>query len=319
MQILVTGDVLAKSTVREFQQHNVAVINKPANLTENTLADTIKDVDGYILGGSEKVTGRVINAAKKLKIIVFWGTQPQAFFTSDAIDEMKKRGIILETTGSSVGAVAEMAVFLIGAAIRDIPYLVSEIYRGKWDQVKGREIKGKTLGIIGLGRIGQSVVKKLSGFELREVIYYDVRRNEKAEQELGVKFVKLPELLSKSDIISLHSPLLPQTMGMIGKDQLSMMKSTAVLVNAARPQLVDPGDLYDALNKGTIAKAVFDGYYVESADFSLKAAGKLMTLPMTKFWFTPHAAFNTRESDLEQSETAFNLMIQALSEQSSAA
>lgn len=319
MRILVTGDVLAASTVREFQEHNVAVINRPANLTEDTLADTIKDVDGYILGGSEKVTKRVIDTAEKLKAIVFWGTQPQTFFTSDATEEMKKRGIILETTGSSVNAVAEMTVFLMGAAIRDVPYLVSEVYQGRWNQVKGGEIKGKTLGIVGLGRIGQSVAKKLSSFELGEFLYYDVRRNEKAEQELGLRFVELPELLSKSDIVSLHSPLLPQTRGMIGKDQLSMMKPTAVLVNTARPQLVDPDALYEALDKETIAKAVFDGYYVEGADFSLEAAGKLMTLPTTKFWFTPHAAFNTREGDLEQSETAFNLMIQVLSEQSSAA
>ncbi len=319
MQILATGGVLAESTVREFQEHNVAVINKPANLTEDTLAGVIKDVDGYILGGSEKVTKRVIDTAEKLKVIVFWGTQPQTFFTSDATEEMKKRGIILETTGSSVNAVAEMTVFLIGAAIRDVPYLVSEVYRGQWNQMKGGEIKGKTLGIVGLGRIGQSVAKKLSSFELGEFLYYDVRRNEKAEQELGVKYADLPELFSRSDIVSLHSPLLPQTMGMIGRDQLNIMKPTAILVNTARPQLVDPDALYEALDSGKIAKAVFDGYYVEGADFSLEAAGKLTSLPMTKFWFTPHAAFNTREGDLEQSETAFNLMIQVLSEQSSAA
>ncbi|MCL6472565.1 MAG: hydroxyacid dehydrogenase [Firmicutes bacterium] len=319
MQVLVTGDVLVDKVVREFEEHDIAVIKKPATLNENELIEAVKNVDGYILGGNEKVTGRVVDAANKLRIIVFWGAQPSTFFTSDAMDKMKKRGIALETTGSSVNAVAEMTVFLIGAAIRNIPYLVGEVYKGNWSEMKGSEVKGKTVGIVGLGKIGQTVAKKLLGLELKEILYYDVRRNEDAEKELGVRFSDLQELLQKSDIVSLHLPLLPQTQGMIGKEQLSLMKPTAVLVNTARPQLVDGEALYEALNKGIIAKAIFDGYYVEGADYSLGAAGKLVTLPITKFWFTPHVAFNTHENDIEQSETAFNLMIQVLSEQSSVA
>ncbi|MHB8841058.1 MAG: NAD(P)-dependent oxidoreductase [Candidatus Aquicultor sp.] len=319
MRILVTGDVLVPKTVHEFEDHNIAVIRKPADLNEKDLIEAIKDVNGYILGGSEKVTGSVIDAAKKLKAIIFWGTQPDTFFTEEAMSKIKARRITLETTGSSVNAVAEMTVFLLGSALRDIPYLVEKVYSGVWEQRKGTEIKGKTLGIVGMGRIGQTVAKRLSGFELQEVLYYDIRRNEKAEQELGIRFVDLPALLSQSDVVSLHSPLLPQTKGMIGKDQLAMMKPNAVLVNTARPLLIDPDALYEALTNGTIAKAVFDGYYVEGADFSREAAGKLISLPMTKFWFTPHVAFDTKENDIEQSETAFELMVQVLSEQSSAA
>lgn len=319
MRILVTGDVLVPQTVREFEDHDVAVIRKPADLNEKDLIEAIKDMDGYILGGSEKVTGSVIDTAKRLKAIIFWGTQPDTFFTDEAMSKIKERGITLETTGSSVNAVAEMTVFLLGAALRDIPYLVEQTYSGTWVQEKGTEIKGKTLGIVGMGRIGQTVAKRLLNFELQEVLYYDVRRNEKVEQELGVRFVDLPKLLSESDLVSLHSPLLPQTRGMIGKDQLEMMKPNAVLVNTARPQLVDPDALYEALDNGLIAKAVFDGYYIEGADFSGEFAGKLMSLPMTKFWFTPHVAFNTKENDIEQSETAFELMIQVLGEQTTAA
>ncbi|NCO66125.1 NAD(P)-dependent oxidoreductase [Candidatus Aquicultor secundus] len=192
MRILVTGDVLVPKTVHEFEDHNIAVIRKPADLREKDLIEAIKNVDGYILGGSEKVTGAVINAAECLKAIIFWGTQPDTFFTDEAMNKIKQRRITLETTGSSINAVAEMTVFLLGSALRDIPYLVEKVYSGVWEQAKGTEIKGKTLGIVGMGRIGQTVAKRLSGFELQEVLYYDVRRSEKAEQELGVRFVDLP-------------------------------------------------------------------------------------------------------------------------------
>ncbi len=319
MRILVTGDVLVPKTVHEFEDHNMAVIRKPADLSEEDLMEAIKNVDGYILGGSEKVTGPVIDAAEHLKAIIFWGTQPETFFTEEAMGKLKERRITLETTGSSGNAVAEMTVFLLGSALRDIPYLVDKLYSGTWEQRKGTEIKGKTLGIVGMGRIGQTVAKLLSGFDLKEVLYYDIRRNEKAEQELGIRFVDLSALLSQSDFVSLHSPLLPQTKGMIGKDQLRMMKPNAILVNTARPQLVDPDALYEALTTGTIAKAVFDGYYIEGADFLREAAGKLISLPMTKFWLTPHVAFDTKENDMEQSEKAYELLVQVLSEQSSAA
>lgn len=319
MRVLVTGDVLVEDSVREFEEHNVAIIRKPADLNESQLIKAAEDVDGYILGGSEKVTGRVIDAAKKLKVIVFWGTQPSTFFTSEAMDKMRQRGITLETTGSSINAVAEMTLFLIGSALRDIPYLVNSVYAGKWVQAKGEEIGGKTIGIVGMGRIGQAVAKKLSGLGLKEVLYYDVRRNEKAEDELGVRFVGLLDLLAQSDIVSLHSPLLPQTQGMISREQFETMKTTAILINTARPQLVDQDSLYEALDGEIIAKAIFDGYYVEGTDFSLESAGRLMTLPVTKFWFTPHVAFNTRENDIQQSEVAYELAIQVLSEQSSAA
>lgn len=319
MRVLVTGNVLTDRSIGEFEEHDVAVTTKPANLEEDELAEAVKDVDGYILGGNEKVTGRVIDAANILRAVIFWGTQPETFFTSEALDKMRQRGISLETTGSSVNAVAEMTVFLIGAALRDIPFIVQEAVFGRWTQTKGGELAGKTVGIVGLGRIGKTVVKRLSGFDLKEVLYYDVRRDEESEKEFGIlRYAGLPDLLSQSDIVSLHSPLLPQTRGMIGKDQLQIMKPSAILINTARPQLVDRDALYAALDVGTIVKAVFDGYYVEGAEFSLDSAGKLITLPMTKFWFTPHAAFNTRENDIQQSETAFELMIQILSEQSAA-
>jgi len=318
MRVLVTGDVLVEDTVSEFKEHDVVVLRKPADISEDELIEAVRESDGYILGGNERVTERVIDAARRLKVIVFWGTQAETFFTPGAIGKMKERGITLETTGSSVNAVAEMTIFLIGAALRDIPYLVDEVYAGRWVQAKGSELKGKVAGIVGMGRIGQSVAKKLSGFDLKEVLYYDVRRNETAEEELGVKFVGLSDLLAKSDIVSLHSPLLPQTEGMIGREQFKMMKSTAVLINTARPQLVDADALFEALNNGIIAKAVFDGYYVEGSDFSLDSAGRLASLPTTRFWFTPHVAFNTRENDIQQSEVAFELTMQVLSEQSAA-
>jgi len=319
MLVLVTGDVLTETAVREFKEHDVAILRKPTDIDEDGLIKSIEDVDGYILGGDELVTERVIDAAERLKAIIFWGTYLETSFTPKALERMRNRGIILETTGFSANAVAEMTVFLIGAALRDIPFLVSEVYSGNWIRSKGVEVGGKVLGIVGMGRVGQIVVKKLSGFGLREIIYYDIRRNLAIEGELGVSFVELSDLLSKSDIVSLHIPLFPQTRNIIGKDELMMMKPTAVLINTARPQLVDANALYEALSEGLIAKAVFDGFYVYGSEFSLDSAGKIMTLPLTKFWLTPSAGYNTRENDIQQSETAFELMMQVLGEQSTAA
>lgn len=319
MLVLVTGDVLTENAVSEFEEHDVAVLRRPADIDEDELIKSIEDVDGYILGGNELVTERVIDSAKRLKAIIFWGTHLETSFTPKAIEKMKSRDIILETTGFSANAVAEMTIFLIGAALRDIPFLVSAVYSGNWARSKGVEVGGKVLGIVGMGRVGQTVAKKLSGFGLKKIVYYDIRRNLAIEGELGVVYLELADLLSQSDIISLHLPLLPQTKNIIGGDELGIMKSTAILVNTARPQLVDANALYEALDKGVISKAVFDGYYVYGSDFSLDSAGKLMSLPLTKFWFTPSAGLNTRENDVQQSETAFELMMQVLGEQSSAA
>lgn len=319
MLVLVTGDVLTETAVRQFEEHDVAILSKPADIDEDELVKSIKDVDGYILGGNELVTERAIDSANRLKAVVFWGTHLETSFTPKALEKMRNRDIILETTGFSANAVAEMTVFLIGAALRDVPFLVSKVYSGTWARSKGVEMGGKVLGIVGMGRVGQTVAKKLSGFGLREIIYYDIRRSLAIEGELGVSFVEFSDLLSRSDIVSLHIPLLPQTRNLIGKGELNTMKPTAVLVNTARPQLVDANALYEALREGIIAKAVFDGYYVYGDDFSLDSAGKLATLPLTKFWFTPSAGFNTKENDIQQSEVAFELMMQVLGEQSTAA
>jgi len=319
MLVLVTGDVLTETAVREFEEHDVAIVGKPADVDEDELVGSIEDVDGYIVGGNELVTERIIDTANRLKAVVFWGSHPETSFTPKALEKMRSRDIALETTGFSANAVAEMTVFVIGAALRDIPFLVSKVYSGEWVRSKGDEMGGKVLGIVGMGRVGQILAKKLSGFGLREIVYYDMRRNLAIEGELGVSFVELPELLSKSDIVSLHIPLLPQTKNLIGKDELKLMKQTAIFINTARPQLVDADALYEALSEGLISKAVFDGYYVYGGDFSLDSAGKLVTLPLTKFWFTPSAGLNTRENDIQQSEIAFELMMQVLGEQSTAA
>jgi len=172
---------------------------------------------------------------------------------------------------------------------------------GVWRGVWGNDVFGKTLGILGCGRIGRAVARRATGFDMR-LIAYDVQPNPEAEK-LGVKFVSLEELLANSDFLSLHAALTPQNRGLIGEAQLRKMKRTAYLINTARGALVDENALAQALREGWIAGAGLDTFAVEplSAEHILRKAPNVL--------LTPHLASFARETGERVSTTAAQAIV----------
>ena len=198
--------------------------------------------------------------------------------------------IVNAPTGNTIAA-AEHTMALMLALLRNVPSADASVRQGHWDRAKytGRELRGKTIGIIGLGKIGKAVARRATGFEMR-VITSDPYLTEEQASEAGAKLVGLPELLHRSDVITVHTPLTAQTRGLLGKAQLDATKPGAFVLNVARGGIVDEGALADALASGQIAGAAVDVYSTEpmAADNPLRGAPNLV--------LTPHLGASTTEA-----------------------
>ncbi|RLE73245.1 MAG: D-glycerate dehydrogenase [Thermoprotei archaeon] len=272
------------------------------------LIEKVKDKDGLLCLLTDKIDAEVMDAAPNLKVV---STYSVGFDHID-VEAATKRGIyVTHTPGVLTDAVAEFTVGLLLAITRRIVEADAVVKNGKWDKpwnpffLTGPELKGKTLGIIGLGRIGRAVAKKVKGFEMK-VIYYDVYRNEKVEKELGVEYVDLETLLKTSDFVSLHVPLLKETYHMIGEKELKLMKTTAYLINTARGAVVDTDALVKALKEGWIAGAALDVFEQEPLP---------PDHPLTKLdnvILAPHIASATIEARQRMAELAANNLVAVL-------
>ncbi len=221
----------------------------------------VRDADVlYTLPGS-RVDADVIAAAPKLRMIATLATG----YDSIDMDAARKRGIPVtyapgildETTADGAFALLLATARRTGEAER---YLRAGRFRG-WTPFMflGHDVHHATLGIVGMGRIGQQVARRAKGFEMR-VLYHDERRNERAERDLGVAYLPLEELLRQADFVSLHVPLLPSTRHLIDAKALRTMKRTAVLINTSRGPVVDEHALAEALRDRVIAAAGLDVY-----------------------------------------------------------
>jgi phosphoglycerate dehydrogenase-like enzyme len=257
---------------------------------EDHLKEILADAD-YAISGQLAVTGDVLRAAKKLKLLHKWGVGVDNL----DIETARELGIkVARTAGSNAVAVAEFTLGLILSTLRHIAFGHLHLQRGEWRG--GRlprdnfALSKKTVGLVGFGAIGQTVAKLLAGFGC--AILYTQRNRASAgiEAETGARFVALPELLGASDVVCLHCPLTPQTVGMIDYVALSAMKRTAILVNVARGGVVVEADLVRALREGVIHAAAMDVFSVEPlpADSILCGIDNLV--------ITPHIAAMTADS-----------------------
>lgn len=223
------------------------------------LLKEVEDVDGLVSLLTDKIDAELFERAKKLKIVSNYAVG----FDNIDLDEATKRGIMATNTpGVLTETTADLAFALLMATARRIVEADKFARAGKWKTwgpmlMLGQDVYGAKLGLIGLGRIGYAVAKRAKGFDM-DVMYYDMFRNEKAEQELGLKFVELEHLLKESDFVSIHVPLTPETKHLINEKTLGLMKKTAILVNTARGPVVDEKALYEALVSNKIAGAGLD-------------------------------------------------------------
>jgi len=231
-------------------------------LTRQELIDGVKEADGLLCLLTDIIDKEVMDANPKLKIISNYAVG----YNNIDVEEATRRGIMVTNTpGVLTDTTADLTWAILMCVARRIVEADRFTRQGKFKQWSpmlflGSDVHHSTLGIVGFGRIGRAVARRAKGFEMK-VLYTDVRRApEKVEEELEAKFVFLDELLSSSDFVSLHAPLLPTTYHLIGEKELRRMKRTAFLINAARGPLVDEKALVRALKEGWIAGAALDVY-----------------------------------------------------------
>ena len=274
----------------------------PGPFPDDELLKLLPDMDG-VLASMDRFTAAVLEsaAAARLKIISRWGVGYDAIDVATAT----RMGIVVAyTPGLLDETVADFAFALLLALARRVHIGHLDMSNGIWRGVWGNDVFGKTLGILGCGRIGRAVARRATGFNMR-LIAYDVQPNPEAEK-LGVRFVSLEELLAQSDFLSLHAALTQQNRGLIGEAQLRKMKKTAYLINTARGALVDEGALTRALQEGWIAGAALDAFAVEPlpADHALRKAPNVL--------LTPHLASWARETGERVSTTAAQAIVELM-------
>lgn len=286
MRVLVS-DALAEKGVEILKKGGLKV-DVNTGLKPEELLKIIPDYDGLIIRSATKVTREVVAAAKNLKII---GRAGSGLDNVD-IPAATKRGIVvMNTPGGNTVTTAEHAVALLVSMARRVPQADASTKSGKWEKKKfmGMELFNKTLGIIGVGAIGSHVAKIAQGM-MMNVLAYDAFLSPEKAKELGVEVVDLEGLLTRSDVITIHAPLTPDTKHMINAASIEKMKAGVRIINCARGGIVDESDLYDALKAGKVAAAAFDVFEKEPVDPS----HPLLTLE--NFICTPHLGAATKEA-----------------------
>ncbi|AGB05387.1 phosphoglycerate dehydrogenase-like oxidoreductase [Aciduliprofundum sp. MAR08-339] len=251
-------DPIAQEGVEYLKNEGFEVVDL-TSVPKDELSKHVGDLDAIIIRSATKVRKDMIDAAKNLKAI---GRAGVGLDNVD-VEYAKSKGIkVINTPGATSISVAELTIGLILAVMRKIAYADREMRRGSWPKkkCKGIEMYGKTLGIIGIGRIGREVAKRAKAFGMR-IVYYDVYRpDENTEKELGLEYRDLDTLISEADVITLHVPLVPETKHLINAERISKMKDGAIIINAARGGIVDEDALYDALKSGKLYGAALDVY-----------------------------------------------------------
>jgi glyoxylate reductase len=284
----------------------VAVREVPGLPSREDLLEAVRDVEGLLGPATLPVDAGVIGAAKKLKVISNIGVG----FDNVDLEAATNAGVLVTNTpGILSDAVAELTLglmLMLSRRLRDSEDVVRE---GRWDESgaavpMGVDLKGKTLAIIGMGRIGREVARRALAFDMR-VIYYDV--GEEVREPAGaLRVSSMKEALVEGDFVSLHTNLTDATRHLVGAEELAVMKPTAYLINTSRGGVVDQAALYEALNAGKIAGAALDVLEEEppSPDEPL--------LGLSNIRITPHIGTATRETRLAMIELAVGNLVTCL-------
>ncbi len=238
------------------------VLTHGTALGEAHLKAIIAEAD-YAISGQVAVSGEVLRAARRLKLLHKWGVGVDNL----DVETARARGIkVARTTGSNSVAVAEFTVALMISTLRHLAHGHHSLQQGVWRNWRGRDpflLSGKTVGLVGFGAIGKAVARLLASFGCTIVYHKPTPLDSEEEAALGVRYATMAALLAESDVVSLHCPLTPQTAGLIDREALATMKRTATLVNVARGGVVLEDDLVEALRDGVIHSAAVDVYEVE--------------------------------------------------------
>jgi len=248
---------------------------------------------------TDRIDDELLSQAPKLRVVANYAVG----YDNIDVDAATRRGVVATNTPDVLTeTTADLAWALLMAAARRVVEADAFTRSGKWrswqpELLLGQDVHGRTLGLVGLGRIGAAVARRAQGFGMR-VLYHDVVRREDLEGKLGIQFRPLESVLVESDFVSLHTPLTPQTRHLINADRLRSMKPTAVLVNTSRGPVIDEAALYEALKNGTIWAAGLDVFEREP----LATDSPLLTLP--NLIALPHVASASFETRSRMAEMA---------------
>jgi D-3-phosphoglycerate dehydrogenase len=301
MKILISSRSFGKSNeqpIKLIKNAGLDIIPNPygRKMTEDELLERVTDVIG-IVAGTEKISDAVISAGRKLNVI------SRAGIGIDNVDleAAKKKGILVfNTPDAPTLAVAELTLALILNLLRRISECDRKIRDGNWKPMMGKLLTGKTLGIIGIGRIGKTLVGLLKPFNLK-IIAYDTAPDKNFAKDNNLKYVDKETLISKSDIITLHVPLTDENFHMIGENELSLMKKNGLLINTSRGGIVDEEALFKALNEERISGAALDTFEKEPYNGPLTKLDSVI--------LTSHIGSYAKEARLKMEiETVENLL-----------
>ena len=270
------------------------------------LKGKVRNYDVLVVRSRTKVTREIIEAGEKLKVVGRAG----AGIDNIDVEAAKEKGVkVLNTPEAPAIAVAELTIGLLLSLARQIPRANSSMKEGRWakKEFRGWQLNGKTFGVIGLGHIGEKVARLAKAFGMKILITKRTPPSPEILKELEAEFVSLDELLGRSDIVSLHVPLTPQTHHMIGEREIRLMKDGAFIINTSRGAVVDEKALFNALKSGKLGGAALDVYEVEPPeDYSL------MKLPNVVC--TPHIGAQTVEAQRAASTLLAQKIVNALKE-----
>jgi len=279
----VTDGLESEALARLKERHEVDAIEA----SPQQLLDLIGKYEAVIVRGRTKVTADVIAKGTKLRVIARAGVGVDNI---DVAAATKRRIPVVNAPAASTISVAELTFGHMLSLARHIPQADRSVKAGRWDKkaFEGTELYGKTLGLVGSGRIGAEVASRAKAFGMR-VIAYDPYLPPKAAEERGIALTTLEAVLLDSDFVSIHAALTDETRGMIGAKQLALLKKSAYVVNCARGEVVDEGALAEALRDGRIAGAALDVYAKEPP-----VSSPILAVENTSL--TPHIAASTKEA-----------------------
>lgn len=292
---IVVSDGFDKALFEKLKLNPNLETHPSEKVSPEELKTLLPKIEGLIIRSATTVNEELLNLAPKLKIVIRAGEG------TDNIDKnlCSQRGIkVANTPGANNNSAAEHAIALTMSCLRNTPFADKTMHEGKWEKnaLTGLELWKKKVGIVGFGRIGQIFAKRISGFE-PEILFFDpVLENSNLANTKKTNDLK--EIFSTCDIITIHTPLLPQTKGMISSELLSLMKKEAILVNAARGGIVDEDALYTLLKEKRIHAAGFDVFATEPLPLNSKLR------ELTNFIMSPHIGASTHEAQFRVGEMA---------------
>ncbi|MBU0758391.1 MAG: phosphoglycerate dehydrogenase [Nanoarchaeota archaeon] len=285
MKILITEQIDEKGA--DILRKEGFSVNIDLDLDKEGLKKAIGEYDGLIVRSKTKIDKEIIDAAERLKVI---GRAGSGVDNID-LDAATKKGIfVTNCPGGNTLSAAEHTIAMLMSLARNIPQSYESMRNGRWDKKKyvGTELNGKTLGVLGLGKIGLSVAKRCSAFGMK-IIAYDPFISKEIADEHSIELKKMDDVLSDSDFITLHLPLSNETRKMIGQRQFELMKPDARIINCARGGIIDEKSLYDALKNKRIAGAALDVFEKEPCTDS-------PLFELENVIFTPHLGASTVEA-----------------------